>query len=358
MSLLLLFFIYLSIAAVFCVRFIILKNTRALSNAFKIMFVFYALLFLIVLLNMLTACNDLILLFSKQCILTILLSLFVVERNVQNIDDDNNNRTKKNFVIYFLFSFVLLAELTEIAEQQLHGQILLAKYAYIAFIIFYNVLLSGYVFRLREQKSSIFSKKDIKKIVLILLGVEVLSFIVLWILFIGNSGVILDYAIYAIVLLHLYLAIRYFLSTRSKFKLSFSFEFLENDYNTQLILINNLIQFFVDEKPYLNPNLQLREVSRKVFTNKTYISYVLNNNISMNFNQFVNYFRIKHACEYFIRDKSLSINDLYVMCGFNSFVSFNSAFKSFTGYGPTEWCKMVKKGCTSNENDCINKFVE
>jgi AraC-like DNA-binding protein len=104
-----------------------------------------------------------------------------------------------------------------------------------------------------------------------------------------------------------------------------------------------LCSLFESEKPYLSSDITITEISERLFTNKSYLSKVLNNAMNMNFNEFVNSYRVNEAMRLFIEDNSLSLKQLCEMSGFKHVSSFNNAFKLHTGNTPGEWCRRVKK---------------
>ena len=62
------------------------------------------------------------------------------------------------------------------------------------------------------------------------------------------------------------------------------------------------------------------------------------------FTQFVNEFRIVHACK-LLSEEQMSVADVCFECGFNNFSHFNRQFKKVTGFSPTQY----KKGLASWE---------
>lgn len=105
-----------------------------------------------------------------------------------------------------------------------------------------------------------------------------------------------------------------------------------------------LLYLFESEKPYLSPNLSINDVAQKLYTNTSYLSRLLNNMMDVNFNEFINNYRIKEAMRLFKEDTSLSLKELCDKSGFRNSSSFNNAFRLNTGYTPGEWCRKVKRG--------------
>ncbi|MBO0343488.1 AraC family transcriptional regulator [Flagellimonas profundi] len=54
------------------------------------------------------------------------------------------------------------------------------------------------------------------------------------------------------------------------------------------------------------------------------------------FTTFLNEFRIGHACK-LLHDRSLTISQIYLQCGFNNFSNFNRSFKVVKNMSPTEY---------------------
>jgi len=117
--------------------------------------------------------------------------------------------------------------------------------------------------------------------------------------------------------------------------------FSENDKNGELR--ERLLRYFESEKPYLKSNLVVNEVALYLYSNKTYISRVINDSFNLNFNQFVNKFRVEEAKRLYRDNTSLSINKLCVSSGFGSIATFTISFRLFAGLSPAEWCKEYKK---------------
>ncbi len=121
-------------------------------------------------------------------------------------------------------------------------------------------------------------------------------------------------------------------------------------------IIQRLVRHFEDDKPYLDKNLKLGDVAKRIYTNKTYLSRALNKRMYKNFNQFVNYYRVKEACCIFLDNPLISLNDMCYNSGFKSLSSFSSSFNLNLRYTPAEWCKEVKKKIKNNENISIDDY--
>lgn len=99
---------------------------------------------------------------------------------------------------------------------------------------------------------------------------------------------------------------------------------------------------FEQDKIYLNPQLNIVDVSRKIGTNRTYLSVYLNNELKTNFYLYVNGFRLQEARKKLI-ETDTKIYNIAEDCGFKSFSTFVRAFKAQEGCTPTEYRNKVFK---------------
>lgn len=110
-------------------------------------------------------------------------------------------------------------------------------------------------------------------------------------------------------------------------------------------LEERLMLHMSEERPYLNPELTLGELSAQVNLAKHELTELLNVHIGKNFFTFVNEFRLKAVVR---RLSNPDYDHLTIMgiandCGFNSKSTFNSLFKQFTGKTPSEYKKGLRE---------------
>lgn len=94
-----------------------------------------------------------------------------------------------------------------------------------------------------------------------------------------------------------------------------------------------------EQKAYQDPELSLSQVAKRLQTNPSLISKVVNQGFEQNFNDFVNNFRIeavKQKMQQGEHQKQTLLGIAYD-CGFNSKATFNRAFKKVTGQTPKDF---------------------
>jgi AraC-like DNA-binding protein len=96
-----------------------------------------------------------------------------------------------------------------------------------------------------------------------------------------------------------------------------------------------------DEQPYLDPGLSLRGLADLVGIHPNKLSWLINQKMNKNFNEFVNHYRVEH----FKRlagdpdNAHISLIGLAYESGFNSKTVFNTYFKKETGRTPSAYLK-------------------
>lgn len=110
-------------------------------------------------------------------------------------------------------------------------------------------------------------------------------------------------------------------------------------------LTERLILHMNEERPYLNPELTLGELSAQINLAKHELTDLLNVHIGKNFFTFVNEFRLKAVVRRLANPDydHLTIIGIANDCGFNSKSTFNSLFKQFTGKTPSEYKKELRE---------------
>ena len=102
-------------------------------------------------------------------------------------------------------------------------------------------------------------------------------------------------------------------------------------------LYKKAVEKMEDKKPYLDESFNLDDFARSLFTNKVYLSRTINVISGRNFRQFTNYYRVRYSVELIKKDPRLKVEEIALMSGFHTVVSYNMAFKLFMNETPSEW---------------------
>jgi len=106
-------------------------------------------------------------------------------------------------------------------------------------------------------------------------------------------------------------------------------------------MLKRLLEFMDTDKPFLNPELTIQELSNRVNIQKHHLTYIINNGLHKNFFNFVNEYRVE---EFKKKAANTNYDHLTLLAiafdsGFNSKSSFNNIFKNITGQTPSEYKK-------------------
>ena len=85
------------------------------------------------------------------------------------------------------------------------------------------------------------------------------------------------------------------------------------------------------ERCYLQPNLKLDDISRRLGTNRTYLLAAINSSQHMTFSEYVNRRRIAHAKRLMEEDPNISRRDIALRCGYNTLRTFYRNMEVFGG---------------------------
>jgi AraC-like DNA-binding protein len=93
-----------------------------------------------------------------------------------------------------------------------------------------------------------------------------------------------------------------------------------------------------EEQPWLEPELTLTEVAKRLRIAPALLSKVINSGCGQNFNDFVNAYRVREAQRLLAdpRFAHYSLVGVALESGFNSRSTFNRVFKKVTGQAPSE----------------------
>jgi AraC-like DNA-binding protein len=104
-------------------------------------------------------------------------------------------------------------------------------------------------------------------------------------------------------------------------------------------LKSDLIKLIEEEQIFRNTDLRITDISKRLNTNRSYISGIVNNEFNSTFSDLINHYRISYAKE-LLKDKKMYILE-YVSeeSGFASINSFLRAFKKEAGITPGQYRK-------------------
>jgi AraC-like DNA-binding protein/ligand-binding sensor domain-containing protein len=102
----------------------------------------------------------------------------------------------------------------------------------------------------------------------------------------------------------------------------------------------DLLAFIEKEKPYHHPDLTINTLSEMISIPYYHLSQIINDKMNINFNEFINRYRIDEAIEMLsAKNSTNNILEIAYDVGFNSKSTFYIAFKKQTGMTPSNFKK-------------------
>ena len=102
--------------------------------------------------------------------------------------------------------------------------------------------------------------------------------------------------------------------------------------------------YIIEERRYLDMNLNQSEIAAKFKITPGYLSQLINTHGKQNFNDYINRLRIETSKNMLIEDEfeNYTIESIGLECGFKSKSNFYAAFKKFTDLTPKAYIKSKK----------------
>lgn len=116
------------------------------------------------------------------------------------------------------------------------------------------------------------------------------------------------------------------------------------DETEKIRLQKKLLECMQSQKPYLEPEITIKDVSALSDIPSHFISQILNTVLNQNFYDFINHYRIQESCRLLETDTDNSKNIIEIIyeSGFNSKSTFNTAFKKHMHMTPSQYKRTLK----------------
>ncbi len=100
-----------------------------------------------------------------------------------------------------------------------------------------------------------------------------------------------------------------------------------------------IIKAMQEDHQYKNPQLTLTDLANYLQTSPPILSRIINQSFEMNFNDFINFYRVEEVKEKLKNNatEQFTIMSIAYDAGFNSKSTFNRAFKKFTSTNPSDY---------------------
>ncbi len=108
------------------------------------------------------------------------------------------------------------------------------------------------------------------------------------------------------------------------------------------VIRNRLGELMNDEQLYKDMELSLQSLAERLSLTPHQLSQFLNDQLDVNFRNYINSYRIREARRLLEQDDNISVSAVCYEVGFSSKSTFNTAFKEATGRTPREYREGLK----------------
>ena len=113
-------------------------------------------------------------------------------------------------------------------------------------------------------------------------------------------------------------------------------------------LYTRFVNYILEKKPYLNPELTIENVAQDLGSNRTYISMVIKESFQTNFRSYINNLRVEEAKRLLIANQNDKLDTIASKSGFASDSQLIKKFSEITGMTPRTWLNSIRQ---SNHSD-------
>ena len=132
---------------------------------------------------------------------------------------------------------------------------------------------------------------------------------------------------------------------------------LEQDIEKLNKLYDSIATYMRNRKPYCDPDFTISQLSEAIDSNVTYISKAIKLNKDVNFNVFINSYRIDLVKEMLDNDyqNKYTMRYIYTTSGFRHQSTFNKVFKQISGVTPSEYIKKLELDRHKDEKTVLDE---
>lgn len=214
---------------------------------------------------------------------------------------------------------------------------MLVYYCIITEIVVYVIISSIVLYKSAQSDSNVSIERKIFALIVLLfvLGVLIIHLVSIFfhVSFFVIEAVYFSLAVYVIALARL----KFIVKPNNRIKNKQKANSL-SDYELELYK-TKIINYLESNNPYLNSDITLPQVASELNITHHFLSKVINEVFKLNFNDFINSYRIDHA-KVLLKAKEFEnykISTIASESGFSSISAFNAAFKRFTKTTPSQY---------------------
>lgn len=107
-------------------------------------------------------------------------------------------------------------------------------------------------------------------------------------------------------------------------------------------VIERLKKYMMDERPFLNPALQRKDMSQYLQINERVLASLIRETFDQSVLEYITSYRLEYACHLLSANESLPLKDIAQQCGFGTLRTFQRLFHDRYGMPPSQYRGFIR----------------
>ena len=107
-------------------------------------------------------------------------------------------------------------------------------------------------------------------------------------------------------------------------------------------VIERLKKYMMDERPFLNPALQRKDMAQYLQINERVLASLIRETFDQSVLEYITSYRLEYACHLLSANESLPLKDIAQQCGFGTLRTFQRLFHDRYGMPPSQYRGFIR----------------
>lgn len=112
--------------------------------------------------------------------------------------------------------------------------------------------------------------------------------------------------------------------------------------DSNLDVIERLKKYMMDERPFLNPALQRKDIAQYLQINERVLASLIRETFDQSVLEYITSYRLEYACHLLSANESLPLKDIAQQCGFGTLRTFQRLFHDRYGMPPSQYRGFIR----------------
>ena len=112
--------------------------------------------------------------------------------------------------------------------------------------------------------------------------------------------------------------------------------------DSNLDVIERLKKYMMDERPFLNPALQRKDIAQYLQINERVLASLIRETFDQSVLEYITSYRLEYACHLLSANESAPLKDIAQQCGFGTLRTFQRLFHDRYGMPPSQYREFIR----------------